>query len=238
MADLKSVIRDLVAGNRILAHENVVDAYGHISVRHPDNPNRYLLSRARSPELVEEADIMEFELDGTPVDRQNRPIYIERPIHGGIFKSRPDVMAVVHNHCPEILPFAITKTPMRAAVNAARSIGQMAPVWDIRDRFGDTDGLVTTNEQGDDLAKTLGQNRVVIMRGHGCAVASTSIPAVVQMSIGVQINAKAIVAGKLLGGEITYMTPGEVSAPQAGAAAVRGFDRAWEYLCRRAGVNF
>ena len=238
MADLKSVIRDLVAGNRILAHENVVDAYGHISVRHPDNPNRYLLSRARSPELVEESDLMEFELDGTPIDRQNRPIYIERPIHGGIYKARPDVMAVIHNHCPEILPFAITKTPMRAAVNAARGIGHTSPVWDIRDKFGDTDGLVTTNDQGDDLAKTLAANRVVIMRGHGCAVAGGTIPAVVQLALGVQINAKAIVAGKLLGGEITYMTKGEVDAPQAGAANIRGFDRAWEYLCRRAGVNF
>jgi ribulose-5-phosphate 4-epimerase/fuculose-1-phosphate aldolase len=238
MADLKSVIRDLVAGNRILAHENVVDAYGHISVRHPDNPNRYLLARARSPELVEESDIMEFELDGTPVDRQNRPIYIERPIHGGIYEARPDVVAVIHNHCPEILPFAVTKTPMRAAVNAARGIGALMPVWDIRDRFGDTDGLVTTMEQGRDMAKTMGSNKAVIMRGHGCALGGVSIPNVVQMAIGIQINAKAIVAGKLLGGEITYMTPGEVNAPQAGAAAVRGFDRAWEYLCRRAGVNF
>ena len=238
MSELDTVIRDLVAGNRILAHENVVDAYGHISVRHPHNPNHYLLSRARSPELVEEEDIMEFALDGTPVDQRNRPIYIERPIHGAIYESRPDVVAVIHNHCPEILPFAITKTPMRAAVNAARGIGASMPVWDIRDSFGDTDGLVTTMAQGRDLAMTLGSNKAVIMRGHGCAVGGVSIPNVVQLAIGIQINAKAIVAGKLLGGEITYMTPGEVTAPQAGAAAVRGFDRAWEYLCRRAGVNF
>jgi ribulose-5-phosphate 4-epimerase/fuculose-1-phosphate aldolase len=238
MSQLDDLLRDLVIANRILANEDVVDAYGHISVRHPDNPNRYLLSRARSPELVEEADIMEFELDGTPVDRQNRPIYIERPIHGGIYQERPDVMAVIHNHCPEILPFAITKTPMRAAVNAARGVGSNMPVWDIRDRFGDTDGLVTTNEQGRDLAKTMGASKAVIMRGHGCAVGGVSIPNVVALAIGIQINAKAIVAGRMLGGEVTYLTKGEVEAPMGGQAATRGFDRAWEYLCRRAGVSF
>jgi len=235
MSDLQAVIRQLVAGNRILGHEGVVDAYGHISVRHPDNPKRYLLSRARSPELVEPDDILEFELDGTPVDQRNRPIYIERPIHGAIYEARPDVMAVIHNHCPEILPFAISKTPMRAAVNAARGVGLSVPVWDIRDKFGDTDGLVTTMAQGRDLAVTLGAGKAVIMRGHGCSIGGATIPNVVQLAIGIQINARAIVDGLRLG-EVTYLTPGEVAAPMAGAAAIRGFDRAWEYLCRRAGV--
>src|SRR3954466_8129127 len=235
-ADLKSVIRDLVAGNRILAHEGVVDAMGHISARHPTNPKRYLLARARSPELVEEGDILEFELDGTPVDDRGHPVYIERPIHGAIYEARPEVMSVVHNHCQEILPFAITRTPMRPAVHFARRIGNAVPVWDIQDHFGDTDLLVTTMEQGRDLASVLRANKAALMRGHGCAVTGNSIPDAVQSAVAMKGNARAIIEGLALG-EVTYLTPGEVTAVAPGRASLKGFDRAWEYLCRRAGVK-
>jgi len=124
MTDIAALIRELVAGNRILANEGVVDAWGHISVRNPDNPNHYFLSRSRSPELVEPEDIMEFDLENRPIKDDGRPIYIERPIHGAIYAARPDVMSVAHNHCPEILPFAITAVPMRPAVHSARRLGE------------------------------------------------------------------------------------------------------------------
>jgi ribulose-5-phosphate 4-epimerase/fuculose-1-phosphate aldolase len=236
MDDLKTVIRNLVAGNRILANEGVVDAKGHISARHPHNPRRYLLSWARSPGLVEADDIMEFELDGTPVKDNGKPIYIERPIHGAIYEARPEVMSVIHNHCYDVLPFAITRSPMRPAVHNARCIGDNVPVWEIRDKFGDTDMLVTTMEQGRDLASVLRANKAALMRGHGCAVTGTSIPDAVETAIALKINARAILEGMRLG-EICYLTPGEIRAEKAGAASLRGFDRAWDYLCRRAGVT-
>lgn len=237
MADIPALIRQLVAGNRILANEGIVDAWGHISVRNPDNPNTYFLSRSRSPELVELDDIMEFNLDNTPVKDDGRPIYIERPIHGAIYEARPDVMSVVHNHCLEILPFGVTKTEMRPVVHNAKNLGERIGVWDIREKFGDTDLLVTTNEQGRDLARTLGQAKAVLMRGHGCAATGVSIPDVVAVAISMKVNAKTIMNALLLGGQITYLSPGEVNTQFGGQAALRGHDRGWEYLCKRAGVS-
>jgi HCOMODA/2-hydroxy-3-carboxy-muconic semialdehyde decarboxylase len=236
MTDISALIRELVAGNRILANEGVVDAWGHISVRNPDNPNHYFLSRSRSPELVEPEDIMEFDLENKPIKDDGRPIYIERPIHGAIYAARPDVMSVVHNHCPEILPFAITNVPMRPAVHNARRLGEKLDVWDIAKKFGDTDLLVTTNDQGHDLAKTLGSGKAVIMRGHGVAVTGRHIPDAVQSSMSVKNNANAILSGLKLG-PIQYLSPGEVNRQQGGQDSLRGHDRSWEYLCRRAGVS-
>lgn len=237
MTDLSALIRELVAGNRILANEGVVDAWGHISVRNPDNPQRYFLSRSRSPELVEPEDIMEFDLDNNPITDDGRPIYIERPIHGAIYAARPDVKSVVHNHCMEVLPFAVTKTDMRPVVHNARRLGERIGVWDIREKFGDTDLLVTTNDQGHDLARTMGAAKAVIMRGHGCAVTGDSIPDSVQSSIAMKNNANTILNALILGGQITYLSPGEINRTMGGAESLRGHDRGWEYLCRRAGVT-
>jgi ribulose-5-phosphate 4-epimerase/fuculose-1-phosphate aldolase len=234
--DLQKIIRTLVAGNRILANEGIVDAKGHISVRHPHNPKRYLLSWARSPGLVEPEDIIEFHLDGTPVKDEPRPIYIERPIHGAIYESRPEVMSVIHNHCYDLLPFAITRTPMRPAVHNTRCLGDNVPVWEIRDKFGDTDMLVTTMEQGRDLASVLRANKATLMRGHGCAVTGISIPDAVHTAIALRINARAILDGLRLG-EICYLTPGEIRADKPGAVSLKGFDRQWDYLCRKVGVE-
>jgi ribulose-5-phosphate 4-epimerase/fuculose-1-phosphate aldolase len=133
------------------------------------------------------------------------------------------------------LPFAITRTPMRPAVHNARRIGETVPVWEIRDKFGDTDLLVTTMDQGRDLASVLRANKAALMRGHGCAVTGVDIPDAVQTAISMKINARAILEGMQLG-EVCYLTPGEINAKQAGAASLKGFDRAWDYLCRRAGV--
>jgi ribulose-5-phosphate 4-epimerase/fuculose-1-phosphate aldolase len=235
MSDLKTLLKDLVVANRILAHEGVVDAYGHVSIRHPDRPDRFFLSGSRSPELVMLDDIIEFDLDCNPIDQRGRPIYIERPIHGGIYQARPDVHAVIHNHSHEVIPFSIAKeVRLRPVYHTAASIGAEIPVWDIRAKFGDTNMLVTTMPQGHDLARTLGQGSVALMRGHGCAVAGASVYDAVHTAVFLQDNAKLQAAGLRLGA-ITYLTEGEVA--KASQNPQDRHSRAWEYWARRSGAD-
>ena len=172
MTDLDSALGDLVVANRILANENVVDAYGHVSIRHPGDPERYFLSCSRSPELVSRADIMEFRLDGTALDSDTRSPYLERFIHGGVYERNPGVMAVVHSHAEDVLPYSITDEPLRPVIHSAGLMGAKVPVWDIADRFGDTSLLVVNMDQGRDLAGVLDAHRVVLMRGHGFSAAA------------------------------------------------------------------
>jgi ribulose-5-phosphate 4-epimerase/fuculose-1-phosphate aldolase len=236
MSDLDEILHDLVVANRILAHQNVVDAYGHVSVRHPTKPDRFFLSRSRSPELVTRDDLLEFDLDCKPIDQRGREIYIERPIHGGIYQVRPDVKSVIHNHSLEVIPFSISKTTkLRPVFHTAASIGTDIPVWDIRTNFGDTNLLVTTMPQGQDLAKTLGAGWVALMRGHGCAVAGTSLYDAVHTAVLMQDNAKLQAAGLRLG-EITYLSPGEVEKAGSHQSQSRN-SRAWEYWSRRCGAD-
>ena len=192
MSERDLAVRDLVIANRILANEDVVDAYGHVSVRHPRNPERYLLSRSRSPELVERGDIMEFSLDGKPVGDDARPPYLERFIHGAIYAARPDILAVVHSHAEDVLPFSITRTPLRPVVHSASFIGARIPVWDIRDNFGDTNLLVANMAQGRDLARCLGEDRVVLMRGHGFAAAGRALAEVVRIAVYMPRTARVL----------------------------------------------
>ncbi|MBZ5699240.1 MAG: class II aldolase/adducin family protein, partial [Acidobacteriia bacterium] len=141
MAHLDALIEDLVAANRILATENVVDAFGHVSVRHPEDAGRYLISRAKSPELVDSDDIMEFTLDGAPVDARGRKPYLERFIHGALYEARPDIQSVVHNHSRSVIPFGITGEKLRPVMHSCATMGREVPVWDAQDKFGDTDLL-------------------------------------------------------------------------------------------------
>ena len=186
MTDLDQQLQDLVTANRILAREEVVDAFGHVSIRHPEHPVRYILSQSRAPELVDSPDLMEYTLEGEPLDQQGRTMYSERPIHGGVYEARPDVMAVVHNHSPAVLPFGVTSQPLRPMFHLAAIIGPQLPVWDIRDNFQDTSLLVTTMEQGRDLAATLGDGRAALMRGHGCVVAGNTLKEAVMASVYLQ----------------------------------------------------
>jgi HCOMODA/2-hydroxy-3-carboxy-muconic semialdehyde decarboxylase len=184
MSNLDTLIQDLVIANRILAKEEVVDAYGHVSVRHPDDPKRFLIARSLAPDLVGPEDIVELDLDGQPLKGDGRALYLERFIHAAIFQARPDVMAVVHAHAEDILPFSIASaTRLRPVIHAGSFIGSEVPVWDIADRFGDTNLLVTNLEQGRDLAKCLGPNSVALMRGHGFASAARSLIEVVRLSV-------------------------------------------------------
>src|SRR5947209_5657180 len=161
MSDLKPLMQDLVIANRILAREDVVDAYGHVSVRHPDNPHRFLIARSLAPELVGPEDIVELDLDGAPVRDDGHKLYLERFIHAAIFAARPDVMAVVHAHAEDTLPFGIAPAAkLRPVIHSGSFIGAEVPVWDIADDFGDTNLLVTSMAQASDLAKCLGGNSV------------------------------------------------------------------------------
>lgn len=237
MSDLDRMVRDLLIANRILANEDIVDAYGHVSVRHPDDPGRYLLARSVAPELVTREDIVEFVLDGTPTREERRALYLERFIHGAIYEARPEVMAVVHAHAEAVLPFTITSTPLRPVIHSGSFMGADVPVWDIADRFGDTNLLVTSMAQGRDLARCLGPNNVVLMRGHGFAAAARSLIEVVRMSIYTPRNARALLAALALG-EVKPLSPGEIAARNAGyKPSSPETQRAWEYWARRAGCG-
>jgi ribulose-5-phosphate 4-epimerase/fuculose-1-phosphate aldolase len=239
MNDLDFHIGQLVIANRILANEGVVDAYGHVSMRHPRHPERYLLACSRSPELVERADIMEFTLDGAPVSDDGRALYLERFIHGGVYEARPDIHAVVHAHAEDVLPFTITTTPLRPVIHSGSFMGGHAPVWDIADAFGDRTNLLVTNmAQGRDLARCLGSHSVALMRGHGFAAAAPSLIEVVRLSVYVPRNARALMAAMRLGGEVKCLSPGEIAARAAGYQpySVETW-RAWEYWARRAGCD-
>src|SRR5882757_8931629 len=190
MAKLDYLIEELVTGNRILAREGVVDSFGHISVRHPDNPQHYLLSRARAPDCIEVGDIVEYTLDGTPIDERGRTPYLERYIHGAAYEARPDVHSVVHNHSPSVIPFGITNKKLKPLLHMCANIGHDVPTWDSHDKFGDTALLVETVEMGRDLAGAVGSGRTILMRGHGATVAANSVRHAVFISIYLEVNAK------------------------------------------------
>jgi len=236
MSDLDRVISDLVVANRILAREGVVDAFGHISVRHPERPDRYIMSRSRAPELVTADDLMVFELDGTPVDPRGRQPYAERPIHSGLYEARPDVLSVIHNHSYDLIPFSVTRAQLRPMIHVAAPMGAHVPVWDIRDKFGEGDMLVVTPEQGRDLAEAVGEGSVALMRGHGCVVAGTSIRLAVMTAIYTQVNARLQIEALRLG-EPKFMTQDEIDAMAKRQQTPIAADRAWEYWRARAGAS-
>jgi ribulose-5-phosphate 4-epimerase/fuculose-1-phosphate aldolase len=233
MSGLIDALREIVIANRILAAEDVVDAFGHISVRHPDNPDHYLLARSRSPELVTMDDIMEFTLQGDIVGDDNRKPYAERHIHGGIYERRPDVQSVVHNHAQSLIPFSIAKTPLRPVMHVTGVIGEHVPVWDIEDKFGGTSLLVTNMDQARDLAEKMGPARVVLMRGHGCAIAADGIKEAVLTAVYTQVNAKLQLQAMPLG-DVKYLSQEEIELTPETLIGPLAKERAWEYFARRA----
>lgn len=228
--------RRLVAANRILAREGVVDAFGHVSVRDPRDPQRFVMSRSRSPALVELADLMEFRLDGTPIDARGRTPYGERMIHAAVYAARADVHAVVHHHSYAVLPFSTTGVPLRPIIHTASIIGAEIPVWDIRDRFGDTDMLVRTIEQGRDLAAALAANTCVLLRGHGAVVVGASVQRAVLTAVYLQVDAQVLLEAQRLGAP-KGLSPGEIEKSSEAQFSPLALDRAWEYFCERAGVE-
>ena len=181
---------DLVAAYRILAAHGVIDAYGHVSLRSPRNPRRYWLARSIAPELVREADLMEYDLDSNPVDAQGRESVRERFIHGEIFKARPEVMAVVHNHSPSVIPYGVTGVPMKPIFHMSAFVGEGVPVFEIRKAQKGTDLLVKTPKLGAALAKTLAGKPASLMRGHGAVVVGENLPRAVGRSIYLELSAQ------------------------------------------------
>ncbi|MGH7004639.1 MAG: class II aldolase/adducin family protein [Alphaproteobacteria bacterium] len=233
---VESALADLVIANRILAHEGVIDAFGHVSIRHPERADRYFLARSRSPELVERGDLLEFDLDSNPINPDGRTMYSERPIHGCIYKARPEVKAVCHNHAHSLIAFGATKTAVKPIWHVAGCIGANVPSWDIHDEFGDTDLLVTNNAMGDSLARTVGKNRSCLMRGHGAVVAARDLKATVYVAIYLMANAKVLKEAREMG-NVTYLSPGEVELTEKMSMQSRSQNRAWEYWARRAGFK-
>ncbi len=230
--ELEATLDDLVTANHVLANEQVVDSYGHISVRSPSDPQRFFLSRSISPELVTRDDILEFDLGGDCVDGSSRKPYLERFIHGAIFASRPDVQSIVHNHAASLIPFGVTAVPLRPLLHTAGFIGGRIPTWDIADRFGDTDMLVRSADMGADLAKTLGPSTVVLMRGHGATVTGRNIKEAAIAAIYLQISAAVQLQCMALG-PVKYLSPGEVSKITDTFHSGAVVDRVWVNVVNR-----
>lgn len=220
-AAVAAVIEDLVAANRILAAEGILPGYGHVSVRHPEDPTRYFLSTAIAPELVTTDDILELDLDSVVIEPKGSSSYLERFIHGEIYKARPDVQAVVHNHSPAVISFGVGSTPLRPVFHQAAFFLDGVPIWDYRD-FGTADGaLVDTPERGRGLAVALAGRPVVMMRNHGVAVVASSLPMVVGRSITVEDNAEMQNQALARGDEIIYL---ELAEEAMGSDFLRAWD--------------
>jgi ribulose-5-phosphate 4-epimerase/fuculose-1-phosphate aldolase len=224
------LIEDLILANRILAMEGVVDAMGHVSVRHNRDPNRYLISLARAPELVTAEDIAEYDLDSNLVVPTQRRQYSERYIHGEIYKARPDVMAVIHNHSPEIIPFGVSKVPLRAVTHSGGFFAEPVPVWEPRTQFGMTEMLVNNPPLGQSLVKSLGSHAAVLMRGHGVAVVGPTLQHVVGRAVYLQVGARLQAQAIALGTPVTYLDPEEGRKIEAR----RDYIRSWELWKRKA----
>ncbi|HZT51682.1 MAG TPA: class II aldolase/adducin family protein [Stellaceae bacterium] len=227
-----ALVAELVVGNRILFHEKVVDAFGHISVRHDKDPTKFLMSRHRAPGLVAAEDILVHDLDGEPVENpQGARLYGERFIHGEIYRARPDVMAVVHCHAPQLIPFGATKAALRPLYHMSGFLGAGVPVFEIRDAAGMTDMLIRTPALGKALAQTLGDKPMTLMRGHGATMVGASIPMVVYRSVYAALNAALQMEAMRLGTPV-FLEPEE--ARRAEETNNRALDRAWALWKREA----
>ena len=233
MGKLDFILEELVTANRVLANEGIVDSFGHVSARHPDNPKHYLLSRARAPERIERDDIVEYTLEGEAIDKNAAAPYMERFIHGAIYEARPDVHAVVHNHSPSVIPFGVTTKKLKPFLHMCAHIGHEVPTWDSRDKFGDTTLLVSDMAMGRDLARLLGAHPTTLMRGHGATVVGRSVRHAVFVSVYLEVGAKLQMQAMALG-EIKFLSAGEIDQIVARLNDYT-LNRAWENWARRAG---
>jgi HCOMODA/2-hydroxy-3-carboxy-muconic semialdehyde decarboxylase len=231
-AALDEVRYELALANRIIAHEGVLDGFGHVSVRHPRDPGRYLLARSRSPELIEASDILEFSLDSEPVKEPKGELYGERVIHGCIYEARPDVNAVCHHHSASVLPFCVTGIPLEPIFHMGAVMGQEVPFWDSRDEFGVTDLLVVKPEEGRSLAKALGPHWMVLMRRHGATLAGTTLRELVFRTVYSHANAE-IQLRSLAIGRVGALNAGERRLSEPRQLQPRPMARAWEYWTMR-----
>ncbi len=229
---LSDLVADLALANRILAHEGVLDAFGHVSVRHPADPSRFLLARSRAPLLVEPNDILEFTLDSEPTRPAKVALYAERVIHGAVYQVRSDVIAVCHHHAPSVLPFCVAGKPIVPVFHLGAAIGEAIAFWDQHDEFGDTNLLVTKPEEGRSLARALGRHAVVLMKRHGATVIGGGLRELVSRAIFLCQNADYQMRAITLGGA-PPLHPGEIK--RAGAVNLMPIvvERTWEYWSMR-----
>ena len=224
---------ELALANRIVANEGVIDAFGHVSMRHPDNPNRYLLSRSRAPELVTADDFIEYDINSQPLRDPGVGQYSERVIHGEIYKARPEVNSVCHHHCPAFMPLLATGTDYMPIFHLGAVGGIRPPFWDQRDEFGDTNMLVVKPEEGASLARALGKHWMVLMMRHGVTVAGISVRDCVFRSVYSARNAEYQVLALTIGSEIATLSPGETKLAGQISAKTTGLMRSWEYWSMR-----
>jgi len=225
--------RELSLANMIVANEGVIDAFGHVSMRHPDNPARYLLSRSRAPELVAPDDFIEYDIESQPIRDPGVGQYSERVIHGEIYKARPDVNSVCHHHCPAFMPLLATGTDYMPIFHLGAVGGIRPPFWDQRDEFGDTNMLVIKPEEGASLARALGKHWMVLMMRHGVTVAGTSVRDCVFRSVYSARNAEYQVRAMTVGSNIAALSPGETRLAGQISAKTTGLTRSWEYWSMR-----
>jgi HCOMODA/2-hydroxy-3-carboxy-muconic semialdehyde decarboxylase len=227
-----AVIEDLVAANRILADQGVLDGFGHVSVRHPGNAARFLMSRSLAPALTRAEDIIEYDLECAAVDARGRSSFLERFIHCEVYKARPDVRSVIHTHSPGVVPFAASTVPLRPMYHVAGFLAPGVPVFEIRKHAGMTNLLVSSNALGKALAETLGDKAVVLMRGHGNVVVGPSVQVAVYRAIYTEINARLQAQAIALGGAVTYLEKEE--GEKADATQQQVVMRPWELWKARA----
>jgi HCOMODA/2-hydroxy-3-carboxy-muconic semialdehyde decarboxylase len=226
-----STLQDLAAASRILADQGVFDAAGHVSMRHPANPERFLMSRSLAPALVTADDIMEFTLDCEPCDARGRTAFIERYLHGEIYRARPDVMGVAHGHSPAVVPFGLVSTPMRATYHNAAFLAYGVPVFDIRDTFGATDIVINSSARGAALARALADKAVVLLRAHGFVAVGPSLQAAVFRAIFTEVSARVQLQAEALGGPLAALDDEE--GRKADAINLATVGRSWEFWKRR-----
>jgi ribulose-5-phosphate 4-epimerase/fuculose-1-phosphate aldolase len=227
-----ALIEDLVAASRILAAEGVLDGYGHISARSDKRPERFVMSRSRAPALVTSADLMELDADSEPLGGEKRKGFIERYIHGEIYRSRPEVMAVVHSHSPSVIPFGVTKTKLRPVYHMGSFLWSGTPVWDIRRVREDNDVLVRDRPLGASLAQALGSCTCVLMRGHGMTVVGESVQEAVFRAIYTEMNARLQLQAESLEGPIQFLS--ETEGKRSTEANRGTLERPWELWKQKA----
>jgi ribulose-5-phosphate 4-epimerase/fuculose-1-phosphate aldolase len=226
------LISDLVAASRILAQHEVLDAYGHVSARSDKRPDRFIMSRAVAPALVKAADLMELDANSEALAGDKRKGFIERYIHGEIYRARPDVMAVVHSHSASVIPFGVTRSRLRPIYHMGAFLWSGTPVFDIRKVRAENDLLIRDRPLGDALARSLGGCACVLMRGHGMTVVGDGIPEAVYRAIYTEMNARLQIQAGQLEGPIEFLTDEE---GRRSTAANRGtLERPWELWKKKA----
>ena len=228
----RALVDKLVLANRILYRQGVVDGFGHVSVRHDQSSDHFLLARNMAPGLVRREDIVTFDLDGAAVDAAGRRVYLERFIHAEIYRVRPDVQSVVHSHSPNVIPFGVTGTPLQPVFHMSGFLAEGSALFEIRDVAGDTDMLISNASLGVALAASLGSRSTVLMRGHGSTVVGASLEQAVYRAIYAEVNARLQTQARQLG-EVTYLNA--VEAAKAAAINDTQLPRVWELWAREIG---